>query len=197
MVLADPGFACQKPKIPPMGIWCPCSEKLGIIKPYSSHVPLSVLHNPQADKWYGGQTQLSWTYAWGKLEMGQGCPAVGNPKPNIWPSTDVHGEEKTMILHLIKKKVNQPSSQKHKAILPFRHCLSILPIGPALPVARGLKSGKEATSAEQDVEGCGEEESYKQTYSNIESEGREGRGVRGTEAGAQKGKQQLVQRLRK
>lgn len=83
MVLADPGFACQKPKIPPLGIWCPRSEKLGIIKPYSSHVPLSVLHNPQADKWYGGQTQLSWTYAWGKLEMGQGCPAMGNPKPNI------------------------------------------------------------------------------------------------------------------
>lgn len=93
MVLADPGFACQKPKIPPLGIWCPRSEKLGILKPYSSRVPLSVLHNPQADKWYGGQTQLSWTYAWGKPEMGQGCLAMDNPKPNIWPSTDVHGEE--------------------------------------------------------------------------------------------------------
>lgn len=31
------------------------------------------------------QTQLSWTYAWGKLEKGQGYPATGNPKPNIWP----------------------------------------------------------------------------------------------------------------
>lgn len=38
---------------------------------------------------------------------------------------------------------------------------------------------------------------YKQIYSNIESEGREGKRVEEAEAGPQKGKQQLVQWLRK
>lgn len=33
MVLADPGFACQKPKIPPLGIWCPHPEKSGAHQP--------------------------------------------------------------------------------------------------------------------------------------------------------------------
>lgn len=31
-----------------------------------------------------------------------------------------------------------------QSILPFRYCLSILPIQPALPAAKGLKSGKES-----------------------------------------------------
>lgn len=128
MALADPGFACQKPKTPPLGIWCPRSEKLGIIKPYCSRVPLSVLHNPQADKWYGGQTQLSWPRAWGKLEIGHGCPATGNPKPNIWPSTDVHGEEENTDPPLDQEKSQSAFLPEAQSILPFRHRLSSLPV---------------------------------------------------------------------
>ncbi|KAF6344868.1 hypothetical protein mRhiFer1_010244 [Rhinolophus ferrumequinum] len=91
--------------------------------------------------------------------------------------------------------VDQEKSQP--AFLP--EAQSILPCSayPAcLPATKGLKSQREATPAGQDM-GKREGGFYKQIYSNIESEGREGKRVGEAEAGPQKGKQQLVQWLRK
>lgn len=120
----------------------------------------------------------------GETGDGAGLPSCGQPQAKYLALNRCPWRRKNNDPPLDQEKSQSAFVPEAQSIPPFRHCLSILPIGPALPVARGLKSGKEATSAEQDVEGCGEGESYKQTYSNIEreSEGREGRGVRGTEA---------------
>lgn len=86
-----------------------------------------------------------------------------------------------MIPHLIKKKANQPFSQKHKAFCPA------LPIQPPTPAAKGLKSGKEARPAEQDG-GRGEEGFIN---SDITSEGRAGKRVDGQRLGSRKGSSSL------
>lgn len=95
-----------------------------------------------------------------------------------------------MIFHLIKEKSQSAFLPEAQSILP---CTA----HPAcLPAAKSLESQREATPAGQDM-GKGEGGFYKQIYSNIESEGREGKRVGGAKAGPQKGKQQPVQWLRK
>lgn len=62
MVLADPGFASPKPKLPPPCLVPIYAEKSGSTKPRSSPVPLfPSLHNPQAGHGTVVRTQLSWT----------------------------------------------------------------------------------------------------------------------------------------
>lgn len=97
---------------------------------------------------------------------------------------------------MIKKNANQPFSQKHKEFCPSGFVCRVSPTQPASLAAKGLKSkGSYACRA-----GPGERREgglYKQTYSNVEREGREGKRVGGAEAGPQKRKQQLVQWLKK
>lgn len=82
MVLANPGLPTKNQNFLP---WLFGAHTLRIGAPTLVMCHSSVLHSPQAGKWYSHQTRLSWTCAWGKLEKGQGYSAMGNPKPNIWP----------------------------------------------------------------------------------------------------------------
>lgn len=125
-----------------------------------------------------------------------------------WAGLPSHGQLQAKYLALNRcprgRKNNDPSLGQEKSqsaflpeaqnILPFRHYLRILPIQHALPAAKGLKSGKEATSAGQDMGGVGKEGFINKFKAILRVKG--GRG-KGAEACAQKGKQQLVQWLRK
>lgn len=93
-----------------------------------------------------------------------------------------------------KTQTNHPLLDQEKSQSAFLEAQSILPCTahPAcLTCSQGLKSGKEAMPAGQDVEGRGEGGFYKQIYSNIKSEGREGKRVGGAEAGPRKGSNSL------
>lgn len=154
LVLADPGFAYQKPKLPPLGVWCPYPEELGLLQALSSsRVPLflsftahrqtngtvvrSSCHGPMpGGNWRRGRT----TQPWATPSQMFGLEQV-----------PMRQKKKKKILHLIKKKANQPFSQKHKAFFPSNIDCSISPIQPESPAAKGLKSGKKATPAGEDL----------------------------------------------
>lgn len=165
MVLADPGFVYQKPKLPPLEglvptpweVWAPSSPTLVTcplflstihrqtdgtgVRP-SCHAPMPGGNWRRGRATNHGQVQAKY------LALSK-CPR-GRKKQ--WSSTWSRKEPISL----------SPRSTKHSAL----HCPSSLPH----LVAKGLKSGKEARPAEQDVGGEGKE-GFINKRSNIESEG--------------------------
>lgn len=92
----------------------------------------------------------------GNWRWGRAALPRATPSQIFGPQQMSLGKKKTLILHSIKKKPISlcPRSTKHSAL----QALPEYPTrGPASPAAEGLKSGKEATSAGQDMERVGKE----------------------------------------
>lgn len=137
------------------------------------------LSQSTGDRWYSCRTQLSGTYAWGKLEKGQGYQPWASP-------SQIFGPEQVS-----KGQINSdPPLDQEKGPSAF------LPEAPSIPSCTAhpacltrLKSGKEVRPAEQDM-GRGEGGLYTQT-AIWSVKGGPGRGLDGQRLVSRKGSRSL------
>lgn len=198
MVLAVPGFASPKPKLPPLRVWCPYT-----LRSRAPSSPALVLcHSSRPSQPTGGHMVQSSDPAvmdlcLGETGEGAGLPSRGQPQAKYLALNRCPwGKKKNRAPPLDQEKANPPFSQKHKAFCPSGLVCS-LPHPSCLTCSQGPEIWKGSCACRAGLAGRGKGGLYKQTYGNIESERREGKRVGGVESGPQKGKQQLVQWLKK